>query len=390
MTGTCPREQCTGCAACANVCPQKCICMVPDVEGFLFPKVDPDSCVDCGLCQDVCPIIHVGGIEHLVPRKVYACWNNDEATRFDSSSGGAFSALAKHVLDQGGVVFGAAFDKDMTVKHIPATTGEELGRLRGSKYVQSDIGFAYLEVGTLLQQGRRVLFSGTPCQIAGLHAALGKKHENLITCDLLCHGVPSPGLFVKYARYLERCFRAKLINIDFRSKCVGWEVPSTIAFFNNGKQHVLRDRYDSFMHGFVHNLTMRRSCYRCPYAKPERQGDITLGDFWGIGEFAPFRHDTRNGISVVLVNSKEGCRLLEESAPQLCLEERKMEEVRSMRALSCPWPEPKNRDGFFSNYQQVGYDKLAKTYLVDKGLKRLIKLVVPPAWIFFLRKRMKN
>lgn len=364
--------------------------MVSDSEGFWFPEIDHERCADCGLCQDACPMLHVEEVDHPAPQKVYACWNSNEAVRFQSSSGGAFSALAGQVLDEGGVAFGAAFDDGMKVRHIVVSKKEELGRLRGSKYVQSDIGSAYLEVKKCLEQEKKVLFSGTPCQVAGLHAVVGKENENLVTCDLLCKGVPSPGLFSKYVEYLQRRFRAKLIDIDFRSKYRGWEIQCTIASFNNGRQHVLRDTNNSFYYGFAQNLTLRRSCYRCPYASIKRNGDITLGDFWGIGERVPFDHDTQCGVSIVLVNSEKGARMLEESASNLCLEERRMEEAQDMRALSHPWQEPKNRNQFSNDYQRLEYDELAKKHLVDKGLKRLIKLIIPPTWIFCLRRNIRK
>lgn len=360
--------------------------MVSDSEGFLFPEVDHKRCADCGLCRDACPMLHVEDVDHSAPQKVYACWNSNEAVRLQSSSGGAFSALAGRVLDEGGVVFGAGFDDGMKVRHIAVRKKEELGRLRGSKYVQSDIGSAYMEVKKLLEQKRRVLFSGTPCQVAGLHAAVDKENKNLVTCDLLCKGVPSPGLFAKYVACLQRRFRAELIAIDFRSKCRGWGIQTTIASFSNGRQHVLRDSNNSFYYGFAQNLTLRRSCYRCPYASIKRRGDITLGDFWSIGERGPFDHDTRSGVSIVVVNSEKGDRMLDESTSNLRLEERMMEEAQDMRALSHPWQEPKSRNQFSHDYQRLEYDELTKKYLVDNGLKRLIKLIVPPTWIFRVRR----
>lgn len=393
MTAICPRDRCTGCAACINICPQECINMISDTEGFLYPVVDQERCTNCGFCRDICPILHIDELDLRVPQKVYACWNNDEETRFRSSSGGAFSALAEHVLGEGGVVFGAAFDDDMKVKHVFISKKEELQQLRGSKYVQSDIGYTYLEVKKFLEQERKVLFSGTPCQVAALYAIIGKQSENLLTCDLLCKGVPSPGLFAKYVGYLEQRFKAKLGGINFRSKHRGWEVRSTAAVFNNGRQHILRDANDSFYYGFSQNLTLRCSCYQCPYASIKRNGDITLGDFWGIGDSFLFDHDTKNGVSVVLVNSEKGHRVLcvlGENAPQLYLEERIIREAQAMRALSHPWQEPKKRNALFSDYQRLEYKELAKIHILDKGIKRLLKLVIPPTTIYYLRRYLRK
>jgi coenzyme F420-reducing hydrogenase beta subunit len=388
MATICSRDKCTGCAACFNVCPQRCISMVYDTEGFLSPEVDSEHCNKCGLCKSTCPVLRRSGSSCTVYQRVYASWNHDESIRFESASGGAFSALATHVLDQNGVVFGAAFDDQMNVKHIAVSDKEELWRLRSSKYVQSDVGSSYVDVLSLLQEGKKVLFSGTPCQVAALCAVAGEENQNLVTCDLLCHGVASPGLFSEYVRYLESCFHAKLVSISFRNKRHGWEIPSTVAVFWNGPQHILGDLEDSFMHGFLHNLTLRLACYQCPYARIDRNGDITLGDFWGIGESEPFDQDRKKGVSLVLVNSERGSQLLEQSAGGLYLEERGIEETRNMAALSRPWPEPKNRNEFFSDYRQLQYMELAEKHLVDKGLKRLIKRVIPRPWLFYLRKYM--
>jgi len=391
ITEICPKEQCTGCAACFNICPKECISMVSDSEGFLYPQINSECCDDCGACKRVCPILHLPEPNHLATPQVYACWNKDEAVRFQSASGGVFSALAEHILDNGGVVFGAAFDEDMVVKHIAVHQVETLGRLRSSKYVQSDVGRCYIEVRGLLRQGRKVLFSGTPCQVAALNAFIGKDDENLLTCDLLCHGVPSPGLFAKYVDYLETRFRSKLIDINFRHKRKGWELASTVAAFDDGRERVLTGHCDSFIYGFSHCFTLRPACYQCRYANIDRSGDITLGDFWGIGELAPFHHSTRNGISLVLVNTEKGRRLFEASSSKFFSEERTLDEAKHNRTkLSHPLPKPRNREQFFADYQRLEYEELAKTHLVDKGVKGLIKRFVPRTWIFHMRKGLKR
>lgn len=388
MTTTiCPKEQCTGCAACFNICPKECISMVSDPEGFLYPEIDSECCDDCDACRRVCPILNPPEPNHSSDPQVYACWNKDEAVRLQSASGGAFSAFAGHVLDNDGVVFGVAFDADMRLKHIAVHRVEELGRLRSAKYVQSDVGRSYVEVRDLLRKNRRVLFSGTPCQVAALYAFLGKDRENLLTCDIFCKGVPSPGHFAKYVESLERRFHAKLVNINFRNKRNGWELTSTVAMFSDGREYILTGYYNSFMFGFASSVNIRNSCYRCPYTKVNRYGDITLADFWGIGELAPFHHSTRNGISLILVNSEKGRRLFEESSGRICFEERTLEEAKHKQfVLSHPVPKPMNREQFFADYQRLEYEELAKIHLIDKGLKGLIKRLVPRTWIFYLRK----
>lgn len=387
----CSKDICTGCAACYNICPSRCITMVSDAEGFLHPEIDIENCTDCGACKRVCPIIHALEPNHFATPKVYACWNKDEDIRFQSASGGVFSALAQHVLDEGGIVFGAAFDENMRIKHIAVDRQEDLGKLRSSKYVQSDVGCSYIKVKEFLEQNKKVLFSGTPCQIAALYAVVGQDNRNLITCDILCKGVPSPGLFTRYVKYLETTFQSKLVNINFRHKCKGWELVSTMATFSNGRQSILTNTNNSFMFGFGKGFTIRLSCYHCLYKNIERLGDITLGDFWGIGELVPFNHNTRNGISLILVNSEKGHQFFEETSQRFCFEERTLKEATNRQpVLNYNIPEPKNRKQFFADYQRLEYEELAKKHLVDKGLKRLIKLVIPQTWIFYLRKLIKK
>ncbi len=387
----CPREQCTGCAACFNICPIECISMVADGEGFLRPNIDSMCCDECGECLRVCPILHINKPSDAFIPQIYACRNKDEAIRFQSSSGGAFSALAGWALDQGGIVFGAAFDEDMRLMHTAVDKKRNLGKLRSSKYVQSDIGRAYGEVSNFLRQNRKVLFSGTPCQIAGLHAFLGQEQDNLLSCDVLCKGVPSPGIFAKYIGFLEKRFRAKLNHINFRHKRLDWNATSTVAFFDDGRERVLTGNDNSFMEGFSKCVSLRPGCYRCPHTTVHREGDITLGDFWGIGDLLPFNQSTRNGISLVLVNSEKGRRWFQDSSSQVFFETRTLEEAKHKQiVLDHPVNEPKNRGQFFADYQRLEYGDLGKKYLVDKGLKGLIKRFVPRSWIFFLRRGIKK
>lgn len=391
MISICPEDQCTGCAACFNVCPNECILMAPGTEGFLRPEVDVECCDDCGACKRVCPSLHLTEPNLSATPRVFACWNKDDSVRFESASGGTFSALALHVLGGGGVVFGAAFDEDMIVKHIAVHHEEKLGKLRSSKYVQSDIGQSYIAIRHLLRQGKKVLFSGTPCQVAGLNAYLGKNNKGLITCDMLCHGVPSPELFSKYVKYLEKRFGSRLVNINFRHKRKGWQLASTVAFFKDGRQRVMEGAANSFMYGFINSVSLRTACHQCPYANVDRPGDITLADFWGIGEFKPFQHVTRNGISLILLNSANGLDLFEKSSTELCVEERTLEEAKHKREkLSRPLPIPEKREPFFVDYQRLEYEELAKLHLVDKGVKGLIKRLVPRTWIFHLRKFVRK
>jgi coenzyme F420-reducing hydrogenase beta subunit len=332
-------------------------------------------------------MLHLPTPNPLALPHVFACWNRDEAIRFQSASGGAFSALADQILGSGGVVFGAAFDEEMCVKHIAVQREEDLGRLRGSKYVQSDIARSYVEVRDFLRQDRSVLFSGTPCQIAGLTAFIGKENTNLFTCDLLCYGVPSPRLFAKYIDWLGKLFSARVVSMNFRDKRKSWEEPSTVAVLEDGRECLLTGYSDSFRYGFAKGLTLRPVCYRCPYTSFSRVGDVTLGDFWGLGEVAPFRHSKRNGISLILVNSEKGRRLLMDSSSELFMEERTMQEAACRQVVvRRPHVSPGDRPRFFYDYRRGEYARLAKRHLVDRGARGLVKRFVPRAWISYLRK----
>lgn len=214
------KAACCGCKACAAVCPKKCIKMVTDREGFWYPEVDQSACINCGKCERVCPVLNRKKRQpRKFGRKAYAAINTDPEIRFQSSSGGIFTAIAEAIIDRGGVVFGAAFDKEFAVRQVFAETKEDLAAFRGSKYVQSDMGDAYSSVLRFLQSGRIVLFSGTPCQIGALKSFLGKEYPNLITVDLICHGVPSPMVWEKYVRHRRSLDSdSQLRTVQFRDK----------------------------------------------------------------------------------------------------------------------------------------------------------------------------
>jgi NAD-dependent dihydropyrimidine dehydrogenase PreA subunit len=390
MKTICSKDSCTGCGACRNACPRQCIHMQQDDEGFLFPEVYLHSCNSCGNCRRVCPALSARLPRHGDFPNVYACWNRDNTVRFQSASGGVFSAIAEEVIKRRGIVYGAAFDNKLHLKHLPIYNSNELWRLRSSKYIQSDTGTVYSEIDQFLNEKRPVLFSGTPCQVAALKAYVA--HDNdLLTCDLLCHGVPSPGLFAKYVAYLEDVYGLSLSAINFRHKRAGWEMPSTVALFDNKHEKVLRRKEDSFKYGFSHSITLRRSCYRCPYAGVERHGDISLGDFTKIGEAEPFFHSVKQGVSLVLVNSPKGELMLESCSGTLFLERRTLAEAQRCQArLRVPARKPPSRQDFFIDYQRLEYGELAHKYLVEKGWKALLRPFVPQPWILYIKKRLNK
>lgn len=300
-------KNCCGCNACVQACPKHCIRMQEDSEGFLYPFVDRESCIDCGLCERVCPVINQN--EPQKPVVTLAAVNSDESVRLASSSGGIFTLLAERTIDNGGVVFGAAFDENWDVKHICIDSKSELPKLRGSKYVQSTIGNCYKEAKRHLSAGKEVLFSGTPCQIAGLKRFLHKEYKNLKTVDVVCHGAPSPMVWRMYLDEVSSMYNiAQITDIKFRDKTEGWKNFSLSIKYKDkeGAEKTFRETLNEnvFMRCFLSNLCLRSSCYACPARNGKSGSDITLADLWGAENICPGLDDDK-GVSLVLLRNKE-------------------------------------------------------------------------------------
>lgn len=305
------KEECSGCHACTNACPKNCIRMTSDIEEFWYPQVDKDQCIDCGLCENVCPIIHKWEPDDTRSTKAMAAINLNEEIRLKSSSGGVFTLIADEVLSQGGVVFGAAFTDDFkSVQHICIGNSAGLEKLRGSKYVQSKIGDTYKKAKEYLDGGRKVLFTGTPCQIGGLYSYLRKSYDNLYTQDIICHGVPSPMVWEKYLEEREHKSASKTQRMFFRHKKYGWKTYAVLFEFTNNTAYVRKFQEDSFMKAFLSDSCLRPSCYNCSFKGIQRQADITLADFWGIQNVLPEMDDDK-GTSLVLTHSEKGLKLME-------------------------------------------------------------------------------
>lgn len=282
--------------------------MVPDQWGFLYPQIKEDNCINCGLCEKTCPVSRPMQAEG--DTAAYSACNRDEEVRLSSSSGGVFTILAAHVIRQGGVVIGAAFDDQWNVAHACAETLQETMRFKGAKYAQSRIGDSYRQAKGFLTAGRTVLFSGTPCQIGGLKGFLGKEYENLICVDLICHGVPAPGLWRKYLKEREKKAGAAAKQISFRCKKKGWKNYVLSITFENGKQYQKSPGLDPYMRAFLSDLSLRPSCSQCSFKGASRQADLTLADFWGIQQLQPEMDDNK-GTSLVLVHTARGKRMLD-------------------------------------------------------------------------------
>lgn len=311
------KPECCGCKACYNICPQECITMMPDEEGFWYPLIDIEECTECGLCDKVCPILCKGTAQNKPV--AYACINKDDNIRQQSSSGGVFSLIAEKVLGNNGIVFGAGFDTDFNVEHSWTDSMDGLNRFRGSKYVQSNIGNTYQKVRRLLKQGSQVLFPGTPCQIAGLKTFLDKDYESLICVDIICHGVPSPKVWQLYKQHMEKLFGAKIARIAFRDKNCGWKLYSVSFSFGNETEYSKPLTEDVFMQGFLKDIYLRPSCHACSFKSLNRLSDITLADFWGIESILP-QMDDDQGTSLVLVHSDKGQAIFSSIAERMIYE----------------------------------------------------------------------
>jgi len=300
------RNMCTGCKACAGACFGGGYLSWLDIDGFLSVCVDNEKCNNCGLCVKACPVLNPQYLNNKNPES-YAFMASDEI-RKGSSSGGAFPVLAHHFVNNAGYVCGAVWGENCTVKHIVSNKIEDIELMRSSKYLQSDIGDCYKKIKNLLKENKKVLFTGTPCQVAGLKGFLRKDYENLYCVDIICHGTPSPKVFKKYIEEIKNNDE-KFVKTNFRDKCNGW-IPYLTTTITSKNNYSFGMQEDLFLQAFLSNLSLKESCGDCKFNKIPRQGDITIGDFWKIGNYNP-KYDDKNGTSVILVNNSKGTELLE-------------------------------------------------------------------------------
>lgn len=321
------KVDCTGCAACANICPKKCISMRRDASGFLYPVINTDNCIRCELCTKVCPIVEpLKETERINKTEVYAGWTNDTEVRYNSTSGGVFSELAKIVISQKGMVSGAVYNQDCEVEHALVSDEEGLCRVRQSKYVQSEIKAHYQEIKELLAQKKQVLFCGTPCQVAGLKKYLGKQYDNLVTVDFICRGVNSPKAYRCWLDELEGKYNSKAVKVWFKYKINGWKKSPqcTRIDFANGESCVQNSVKNTYMRGYLGpNLYIRPSCGDCRFKGGYQVSDITLADFWGISKHL----DDDKGTSLILIHTEKGKRLFGQCRQKIFCEHREMNEI---------------------------------------------------------------
>lgn len=356
-------KKCSGCTSCYAVCPVGAIEMIEDNEGFKYPKVNEEKCIKCGLCNKVCPYNKEYENKNAYETaKVYGGWSYNEEYRERGTSGGVFSNLAKYILENDGFVCGAVFNSELEVEHILTSNFEDVKRMNSSKYVQSNLKNIFKEIKEKLDGGKTVLFTGTPCQITGLLSYIQKDYENLYTMDVICHGVPSPKVFRKYKKELEKKYGSRLKEYSFRSKRTGWKKYSTYAKFENGKEEVMYAQDNVYMRGFLKDVYLRPSCNNCISSKLPRNSDLTLGDFWGVEIQYP-NLDSTKGTSLVLANTAKGESLINAIKENVKLEECELEKsIKYNPSIRTSVKENPNRKEFFENVDIKSMDDLSKKY----------------------------
>lgn len=366
------KNSCTQCLSCVQSCPKQCITMEISEAGFKKPQIDYSLCIECKRCVESC---HVLTPVNCFPTKkiVYAAWAKDGKIRKQSSSGGCFSVFANYILANDGWVYGATFQSGLKVVHRGIDTLESLDKLRGSKYVQSDLNGVYSEIKDKLKQNLKVLFVGTPCQVAGLYAFLHKKYENLYTCDLVCHGVPSQhsfDLFVKDVLPLD----AYLVD-DFGFRyCEGWGFELSYQCLNRKVKLPIKDTY--YLTAFNRGYMFMEACYSCKYASPNRVADISLGDFWNIGKEISFSYGTQQGISLLKINSPKGERLFSNVENKLFIQERTLEEaIKGNHNLASPSYRPCERNTYCADILSLPKKDLIKKYKMYPSYRDYLRII---------------
>lgn len=374
------KTMCCGCRACEGICPKKAINWSYDEKGFGFPTVDNKKCVNCGLCEKVCPILQSTTDKGTSPSAVFGAYGHN---RENSTSGGVFYFLAQHTLQAGGAVVGAVLDESMCVRHLCSEKSAVIERMRGSKYIQSDMNGVYETVEKLLRARKPVLFTGTPCQSKAMELYLKNRRvdvQNLTLCDLICHGVGSPRIFQEYIKLCEKRSRKQIVDHRFRSKYNGWHRETSCNVFADGSKDFSSHESQMLLNVYFDNVIQRSSCIHCPFACATRHSDITIGDFWGIENIKPELDDNK-GISVVLCNTEKGKHIFESIKPDLTVMEFTMEEaMRKQPHLSKPLQYGKKYEQFWSNYRQGGFELVARKmyrygfrYDVIRGIKDILR-----------------
>ncbi|MBQ3202565.1 MAG: Coenzyme F420 hydrogenase/dehydrogenase, beta subunit C-terminal domain [Clostridia bacterium] len=385
------KELCNGCAACVNICPCGAIQMKTDELGFVYPDINDAVCVQCGKCVTAC-----NATQEMVlnaPVKAFAAAHREKAVLCASASGGVFSAVAEQVLEQGGAVCGCVYDDDLKPIHICAEKKEDYLRMRRSKYLQSDVGLVYQEIKKRLKNGQTVFFSGTPCQVAALYAVVGRQTTNLITADLICHGVPGYEMFKRFIRYLENKYQTEITDFNFRSKQYGWQRFTAEFTDANGRKQNIGKVEEFYLAAFTAGNIMRPSCFSCRFATDRRIGDITLGDFWGY-EVVDLPFNVTKGNSVCLLNTSRGMALLPFLSERMYVKEIDCNvAVAGNTCLRHPTPKGEKWEMYMQAFKDNEIDRVALQYCARnkrRVWKERLKLWIPGRLFVYLKRRQKR
>lgn len=389
MRDICEVKSCTGCLACVAICPQKCISVNQDDEGFLRPEIDGSKCANCGLCKKKCPAnTDLSRRNETEEIKTYSYVNPNKEILMSSASGGAFYALAEYVLKENGVVFGACYNEDFSVSEKHALSKDEIISMCGSKYIECNPEYSYFEVEEMLKKQKTVLFTSTPCRVAGLYAYIGdKKYERLYTAELVCHGVPSEKLFKGYFEYITRKY-GEITSYNFRDKSKwGWGSWGSFTYKKREKQKkkhflVANDYYYSL---FFKENTLRESCYICKYASIPRCADIVLGDFWGIDNIDKERSKEK-GVSLVITTNSKGKQLVEAACGDAVKETDFNDSVKYNLTVIKPTKRPESRDTFYKDFNTLGFLQSGKKYCKLKHFFPVVSRYIPMG----LKQRVKR
>lgn len=380
----CEKDLCTGCKCCQKSCPKNAIKMVVDSEGFEYPVIQKDKCVNCGICKNVCPILNeIQNVNRLSKQMVYSAEITDEEILLKSSSGGAFTGIVNAFCDKDYVIFGVEFDDKNKAVHTYVENKDEIGKYRKSKYVQSDVGDSYIYAKKFLEDGKKVLFTGTPCQIAGLKNYLKKDYDNLLTVDIICHGVPSQKVLNCYMNYEEKKYKNKIKNISFREKILKsnkYNSRNIAMQLHNGKKVTENWKESAYLRGFHRGLFYRLSCYNCKFANLKRISDITIGDCWGIEKLYP-NIDVHKGASLIIVNSKKGSEIINQTHKYMNLIEIPAEfAIKNNSQLERPTYFNTKREEFFNNIDNSNFmtliNKCVPKITIKKVINKIKKIII--------------
>lgn len=387
------KEECCGCTACFNACPTKCITMQPDEEGFCYPHINKDKCIDCHKCERVCPIKNK--LDNTKKVEALCARAKDLDIVKDSTSGGFFTPLAQYIVEQGGVVAGVECGEDSVIEHVLVKDEKGLSKLRGSKYVQSNLENIFDEVKKHLESNETVCFSGTPCQISGLLSFLEKDYANLITIDMICKGVPSPKLWKKYVDYQEKKYKSKIVRISFRKKTYGYHSGTMELVFENGKKYRGSGRVDYYLKSFYKDICSRPSCYECNFKTDKHPSDFTIFESWHASTVVPGLKDDNLGYTSVLINTDKGRKLfsiIKNNYEYYSIDKEQAIELDGIMVKNNSVPHPKRKEYYLDLDNESLDEHIAKyipiskkDYILEKSKTLLYKTN-----LLFVLKKMKR